>query len=222
MTTHRALVLGATGLIGRHLLRALLDSPHWQSVQVLTRRPLGFRHDKLHETVLPLEQMASRPDLFAVDDVFCCLGTTLRAAGSRSVFRQVDFDYCVQAAELARAQGADHFLVVSAVNASARSRVFYSRTKGQMEEAVEALDFRALTIMQPSLLLGDRSEFRTGERLAAAGMQLLRPVLGWTDADWLPVEAATVARAMLVAAREPVSGVRRLRYSDIQRLAGIN
>ena len=103
MTVHRALVLGATGLIGRHLLRALLDSPHWQSVQVLTRRPLGFTHEKLRETILPLDQMASRPDLFAVDDVFCCLGTTLRTAGSRPAFRHVDFDYCVQAAELARA-----------------------------------------------------------------------------------------------------------------------
>lgn len=219
MSTHRALLLGATGLIGSHVLQRLLADPYWHDVQVISRRPLGIEHEKLRTTVLPLAQMASRPELFAVDAVFCCLGTTLRAAGSRAAFRQVDFDFCVQAAELARAQGARHFLMVSAFNARAQSPVFYSRVKGEAEAAVASLDFPSLSIFQPSLLLGQRDTRRAGEYAAGLALQAVRPLASWSGAGWLPIEAAHVADAMLVAGREPKPGTRRLRYRDMMALA---
>lgn len=219
MSRHRALLLGATGLIGQHLLQRLLTDPHWSEVQVITRRPIATEHEKLHKIVLPLTQMASRPELFAVDAVFCCLGTTLRAAGSRAAFRQVDFDFCVQAAELARAQGVNHFLLVSAVNARATSPVFYSRVKGEAEAAIVSLDFPSLSIVQPSLLLGQRDTRRPGEQVAGLLFQAVRPLAGWSNASWLPVEAAQVADAMAVAGRAPQPGTRRLRYRDLKTLA---
>lgn len=219
MSTRRALLLGATGLIGGHLLQRLLADPHWSEVRTITRSPIALEHDKLRSVVLPLTQMASRPELFAVDTVFCCLGTTLREAGSRAAFRQVDFDFCVEAAELARAQGVQHFLLVSAVNARATSRVFYSRVKGETEAAIASLDFPSLSIFQPSLLLGQRDTRRTGEHIAGLALQALRPLTAWTGASWLAIEAARVADAMLVAGREPQPGTRRLRYPHLKALA---
>ena len=224
-TAYRALLLGATGLIGQAVLARLLAHPAWTRVTVLSRRALvdaagqPLVHDKLVVRETGLDDMAEYANDFAVDQVFCCLGTTLRKAGSRAAFRRVDHDYCVEAARLARRQGADHFLVVSAVNANPRARVFYSRVKGEMESAVEALSFPSLTIMQPSLLLGDRDEFRLGEQLGIWSAKALRPLAGWSDASWLPVEADTVAQAMVAAAGWREAGTRRLRYADLRNLA---
>ena len=224
-TAYRALLLGATGLIGQAVLARLLAHPAWTRVTVLSRRAMvdaagqPLVHDKLVVRETSLDDMAEYANDFAVDQVFCCLGTTLRKAGSKAAFRRVDHDYCVEAARLARRQGADHFLVVSAVNANPRARVFYSRVKGEMESAVEALSFPSLTIMQPSLLLGDRDEFRLGEQLGIWSAKALRPLAGWSDASWLPVEADTVAQAMVAAAALPEAGTRRLRYADLRNLA---
>ena len=228
MAGYHALVLGGTGLIGQALLQRLLADPAWARVTVLTRRALvgadgaALTHPRLHQQQGSLDDMAEHADLFSVDQVFCCLGTTLRKAGSRDAFRRVDFDYCVEAARLGRRQGAEHFLVVSAVNANPRARVFYSRVKGEMEAAIQALDFPMLSIMQPSLLLGDRQEFRLGETLGAWSARALRPLAAFSRADWLPIEADTVAAAMQAAAKSPVPGCRRLRYDAMLSLQSGN
>ncbi|WP_111656700.1 NAD(P)H-binding protein [Isoalcanivorax indicus] len=224
-TAYRALLLGATGLIGQAVLARLLAHPAWARVTVFTRRPLvdaagnPLAHDKLVVRETGLDDMDACADDFAVDQVFCCLGTTLRKAGSKAAFRRVDHDYCVEAARLARRQGADHFLVVSAVNANPRARVFYSRIKGEMEAAVEALNFPSLSIIQPSLLLGNRQEFRLGEQVGIWSAKALKPLAGWSDASWLPIESDTVAQAMVAAAALPEPGTRRLRYAALRSLA---
>src|SRR5687768_196329 len=134
-----ALILGATGLVGRYCLDFLLESGRYHSVLSLGRRRLELSHPRLRQEVLDLDAMGERAELFGVNDVFCCLGTTIRVAGSRDAFRKVDVDYPVRAAALAADAGADQFLVVSALGADPDSRIFYNRMKGEMEAGVRGV-----------------------------------------------------------------------------------
>lgn len=217
-----ALVLGATGLVGSRLLDALLADPYWREVRVLGRRPPARDDPRLAFTRCELDELAQHEHRFAVDVVFCCLGTTLRAAGSKAAFRRVDHDACVAAARLARAADCPRFIMVSAVNADPRGLSFYARTKGETERDVVALDLPLTVFVQPSLLEGERSESRPAEAAGQVAFRVLRPLVGWTGADWLPVPGHEVALAMAALAREPdATGVRRVRYREIRRLARI-
>lgn len=197
-----ALLLGATGLVGSHCLELLLADAVYHQVRVLTRRPVGLRHPKLDERRVDFDRLREDPELFRADDVFCCLGTTMARAGSEEAFRRVDLHFPVVAAELASAARAEQFLAVSSLGANPRSRVFYSRTKGEMEEAVRVLPFRAVWILRPSLLLGERTEFRLGERIGAALSRPLSPLLVGPLRRYRPIDARTVARAMLRLAKQ--------------------
>jgi uncharacterized protein YbjT (DUF2867 family) len=150
--SRRALLLGATGLVGGLVLERLLQRPEWSSIVLLGRRHPPNSADKLDRIDANLDQLSRYEEAFRVDDVFCCLGTTLRQAGSREAFARVDLDYCVAAAELARASGVQRFLMVSAVNANPRGLSFYARTKGQAERRITELGLPATVFMQPSLL----------------------------------------------------------------------
>lgn len=220
MSGASALVLGATGLTGSLVVRELLDDSFWQTVRVIARRDPGPVSGRLDVRILELEEMGRQPDAFAVDAVFCCLGTTRARAGSAGAFRRVDHDACIEAGRLAREQGVRHFLVVSAVNADANSPLLYPRTKGEMEKELEALGFPALTIARPSLLQGARDERRRLESLGLGAMKLSRPLFPRVTEKWWPVEAEVVARALVHAAREPGQPpVRRLWYRDLHALA---
>src|SRR5690606_24320068 len=127
-------------------------------------------------------------DHFKVDDVFCCLGTTIKKAGSQNAFRRVDYDYPVALGKLAKSAGAKRFLVISAMGADARSNIFYSRVKGQMEEALKKMEFPALHIFQPSLLLGKRDEFRLGEKAASVLAPAISPLLRGKMKKYKPIE----------------------------------
>lgn len=205
-----ALLAGATGLIGRHVLAGLLDSPRWTTVRVLTRRAVAHENAKLDVHRLDFDELggiaSNDPALFDVDAVFCCLGTTIKAAGSRDAFRRVDHDYIVALAKAGQAGGASRFLLVSAIGADANSLFFYNRVKGQTEDAIRSLDFDALHIFQPSLLLGDRDENRPGEAAAQKLMPAFSPLLGGGLARYRPVHAKTVAAAMIRAAESSASG----------------
>lgn len=192
-----ALVLGATGLVGDHCLELLLEDDRYSRVRVLTRRPLTRRHRKLEVFQVDFEALEERPELFRVDDVFCCLGTTMARAGSEAAFRRVDHDYPVQAAELAVAEGADQFLLVSAIGADPQSSIFYNRVKGEVEVAVKRLPFRAVWVLRPSLLLGEREELRVGEKLASVVSRPLAPIMVGRLRRYRPVEARDVAAAMV-------------------------
>ena len=166
MNTRKALLLGASGLIGGHCLALLLQDDTYDEVIVLLRKPLPQTHPKLTQHLVSFDRLAEHAAWLAADDVYCCLGTTIKKAGSQEAFRKVDFTYAYEAAQLAVANGAEQFLLVSSLGADANSSVFYSRVKGELELAVSALPFTAVSIFQPSLLLGERAEFRLGERLA--------------------------------------------------------
>jgi uncharacterized protein YbjT (DUF2867 family) len=204
MATRSAVVLGASGLVGGHLVRLLREDPVYSAVVLLSRRPLGLHAGKVQEAIVSFDQPESFRPLVAVDDVFCCLGTTMKKAGSEEAFRKVDFDAPLAVAREARAAGAGQYLIVTAVGADTRSRVFYSRVKGEIENALRALEFpRGLKIFRPSMLVGDRTEPRPAERMAMVVMRATRPVFVGGMARYRAIDASAVARAMLKAATEP-------------------
>jgi uncharacterized protein YbjT (DUF2867 family) len=192
-------LLGASGLVGGHLLERLDSDPSVSTIHVVTRRALPVSSPKVVQHVFDLDDLGGHPEALKVDQVFCALGTTIAKAGSQARFRIVDFDYPLAAARLARAAGARHFLLVSSLGASARSRVFYNRVKGELEQAILALDYPSVTIARPSLLLGGRNEHRRGEEFAKR--------FAWiTPSKYKPIEADTVARAMVESAKLDAPG----------------
>ncbi|MBK5260254.1 MAG: NAD(P)H-binding protein [Thermoanaerobaculia bacterium] len=208
MKSRRILLLGATGLVGSELLSLLLAEDSVERVTVVARRASGHSHPKLSEKIFDLTEMDRHAALFAVDQIFCALGTTIKAAGSQERFRTIDHDLPVAAARIGRMRGATHFLLVSSLGADRNSRAFYTRVKGETEDDIIALNYPALTIARPSLLLGPRKERRLGEELA-------KP-FGWLmPKKYRPIEAATVARALTIAAREDRAGVRVLESSEM-------
>jgi uncharacterized protein YbjT (DUF2867 family) len=210
-----ALVAGASGLVGGCLLDALLADPRYAAIHSLGRRPLPLQSPKLHQHTVDFARLADTP-LPAAQEAFCCLGTTIKKAGSQEAFRAVDHDAVLAFARAARQAGVQRFLVVTALGADKDSRVFYNRVKGEVEKALEGVGFESLVILQPSLLLGDRAESRPGERAAIVASRLLAPLLRPLASR--PIEARTVARAMLTLARQAPSGVRVVPSGELQRL----
>jgi uncharacterized protein YbjT (DUF2867 family) len=210
-----ALVAGATGLVGQALVRQLAGDSAWSEVRALVRRALPA--DLSGPTVVPVTvdytQLDSPPAWAAADHVFCALGTTIRQAGSQEAFRQVDLEFPVALARAALARGARHFLLVSAIGAATESRVFYNRVKGEVEDTILGLGFRSVTVARPSLLLGPRKVTRLGEQIAKLLGFLAPP-------RWKPVEATSVARALVEAARRDLPGIRILENRELRAAQG--
>ncbi|HUD51604.1 NAD(P)H-binding protein [Parvibaculum sp.] len=221
MTNRTALVAGATGLVGNLLLKRLLASPVYARVVVVTRRSLGLTHPKLTEMVVEfkaLDVLFANPAI-RVDDAFCALGTTIRKAGSQPAFRRVDLDYVVNFAKAAKAAGAARFLLVSAIGSSARSSIFYSRVKGEAEEAVSALGFEATHIFQPGLIMGPRAERRPAEAAMMAATPFLNTLLVGPMKIYRGIPADTIAAAMVAAAASPAKGRLIHTYASMMQLA---
>ena len=204
-----ALILGATGVVGRHCLDLLLENQGYSRVVAVTRRATGKTSPKLVEIVTPLDGIAAIDNsrLGHIDDVFCCLGTTQKRAGSSGEFRHVEVDYPRDAAKLAKACGARHFLLITAIGADARSPSFYMRIKGEVEAAVMGVGLETTSIFRPSLLLGEREEFRWKEKLSEPFMRVLGLVMIGPARRLSPIHAETVARAMIKVAASPKPGV---------------
>ena len=213
----KALIAGATGLIGRALLPMLYNSPHYGEVHVLLRRSVAGlgKHEKSRVHVVDFAQLPQ--DLPAVDHAYIALGTTIKVAGSQAAFRQVDLDFVVNTARAARAGGATRLAVVSAMGANAGSRIFYNRVKGEMEAAIATLGFACVTIAQPSLLLGDRASLgqpvRPGEVWAE---RLLGPFQRLIPRGVRPIHSYDVAAALLTATLAGEQGVHILSSGAMQ------
>ena len=213
-----ALLAGATGLVGTTLLDILLESDDFSRVVAVTRRPLAREHPRLANRTVQFDKLASQFAGFSCHSVFCCLGTTIRAAGSEEGFRKVDVDYVLALARVAQAAQAQRFIVLSSVGADAHSKNVYLRTKGEMEEALVKMNLTALDILQPSVLLGWRGELRPLELAATLLMPLVNPLLVGTYAIYRGIPVRTLALAMLGASRSARRGVNRYSYAGILAL----
>ena len=207
-----AIIAGASGLVGSALLPMLLERGDYEKVISLGRKTLAITHPKLQQLQVDfndLESLALKPD-----DVFCCLGTTIKVAKTREKFYEVDHDYPLNLAKATKNQGAEGFYLVSAVSSDEHSRIFYSRVKGKLENDLMALGFNKLGIVRPSMLLGNRQEFRLAEYISKYAMMLLAPII---PAKYKGVEARTVAKAMLAMAKNSETGCSILENADILR-----
>jgi len=214
-----ALLVGATGLVGSHCLRLLLADDAWSHVVVLARRRIPLSHQKLVARLVDFDRLGQISGFPRTLDVFCALGTTIARAGSRPEFYKVDYTYVVETARLALISGARQFLFVSALGADPSSNIFYSRVKGEAEEAIRKLGYRSLQIFRPSFLAGDRAEKRPLERLGAAAFSALSFALVGPLRRLRPVAGPVVAAAMLEAARREAPGAHVYDVERIEALA---
>jgi len=209
LTPQRILLAGATGLTGEHLLDRLLNEPTVECVLAPSRKPLA-EHPRLENPVGPLQTVL--PQLSGeIDTAFCCLGSTIKEAGSQDAFRAIDHDLVVEFAKRARELGARHLLVISALGANPDSAIFYCRVKGEMEEALRAQDWPQLTIARPAQLLGPRMEVRPMERLTAPLSYLL-------PGKYRGISACILARALWRLALEDGEGTRVVESDELRRL----
>lgn len=215
-----ALLVGASGLIGGHLLDRLLDDDTWSRIRILVRRPLGREHPKLDERIADFERLSDHASAFAVDDIFCCLGTTIKKAGSQDAFRQVDYVYPFETARLGAEAGAEKLLVVSSLGAAPDARSFYLQVKGQLEQALGRLPYATTIFLRPSLLLGIREEPRPLETFLGGLARGLWWLMIGPLGRYRPIAAELVADAMLTVARSDASGKQILESDTIRAIAG--
>jgi uncharacterized protein YbjT (DUF2867 family) len=224
-----ALLLGASGLVGGHVLRFLLESPLYSAVRVLVReeikpdqlKSIGVdpSNSRLEQRVINFDRLEDSAALFRADDLYSCLGTTIKKAKTKEAFYRVDFTYSFEAAKLAREQGVQRFLLVSSVGADAHSKIFYSQVKGELEEAITQLQFPSTSIFRPSVLLGHRHESRPWEEFSG---RLIRPLTGLLIgplAKYRPIAAEVVAQAMVSEAEKSQLG---LHHYDSKTIAEIS
>lgn len=206
MPPRTAIVAGSTGLVGREIVRLLSADDDVSHITTFTRRPNAESPlPKVENRTIDFDRLTDDKStaIPASDQLFSALGTTIKVAGSQEAFRKVDFDYPLAIATRAEQLGARHLLLVSALGATSKSRIFYNRVKGELEDAVARLGFRSLTIARPSLLLGDRTERRPGEEFA-------RHFAFITPRSYKPVHVRQVAAALVQAAKEDAPGTRIL------------
>ncbi|WP_159885136.1 NAD(P)H-binding protein [Paenibacillus puerhi] len=217
-----AVIAGGTGLVGRELLHLLLEHPDYKQVTALVRSPLGLSHPKLDERRISFDRLEEETDgLLLGADVFCTLGTTIKKAGSQEAFRLVDYEYPLALGRAAKRDDAAGFLIVSSMGADSRSRFFYSRVKGDVEQALIDLALPRLVILRPSLLLGDRQEKRPGERAAAALYKPLGALMVGPLARFRAIHARTVAQAMLRSAQAVSASASAVEVYESDRIASL-
>ncbi len=209
-----AVLAGSTGLIGGQLLNLLLDSDRYDHVIAISRKSLPVNHPKLRNLVCELSQLPAHQSELKCDDVFCCLGTTIKKAKTQEAFLKVDVEAPIALAKICKEQGAKQYLLVSALGASEKSGIFYNRCKGQVENAISAIGFDSFYSFRPSLLVGPRKEQRSGEDAA----KIFYKIFGFLiPQKYKAIESLKVARAMLAKASEEKSGNIILESIEIQK-----
>ncbi len=194
-----AIIFGSTGLIGSCLLQQLLKDDRYGEIKIFVRKPSGITHPKLDEFIIDFNKLDDYRNLIKGDELFCCLGTTIKVAGSEAAFRRVDYEWVRWCAVSAYENHVKNFFVISSLGANADSKNFYLRTKGEMEKAVSAFNFNKTVIMRPSVLLGDRKEFRFGEAVGKFFMILFSVFI---PKRYKAIEAEDVVAAMIKAAND--------------------
>ena len=221
MSAQTAVVLGATGMIGSQVLELLLKDDTFSKVRVLVRRPLNIQHPKLETEVCNFSNFEEfKAKLGSGDCTFCCIGTTnAKVKGDKQLYRTIDFDIPVNAARFGKEAGFQQFLLVSALGADSSSRIFYSRLKGEVEEVIATFQYKSFHVFRPGLLLGNRNEDRPGERF----MQLIaKPLSFLFPSNSKPIEGATVAQAMVNAAKTNAVGLHYYKFQEMNQLTAVS
>ena len=213
-----ALVIGSSGLIGSHLVIQLLSNPHFEKVIVFNRRPCLILHPKIEEHIIDFNNLKAIEPYVKGDVMFCTMGTTIKKAGSKEAFRLVDVVYPEQFAEMALHNQVNQFLIISSLGADLHSNNFYLKTKGEIETFLQNSAFKSVSILRPSLLLGDRKEFRLGEKIASYVLPVLSLFLIGPFKKYRAIEAKTVAKAMLEIALQNKSGFNIYQSDELQTI----
>ena len=216
MQKKTALIVGATGLTGQSLLALLLEDSHYNRVVILTRKALPQQHSKLEQYTVDFERLEDYQEHMVADDVFCCLGTTIKKAGSKENFKKVDYHYPVNVAEICLKQGAQQFLIVTAIGADAHSNIFYNRVKGEVEATLKKMPYAGMGIFRPSLLLGSRAEKRFGEYAGKLLFKLVGFMMVGKLKRYKGIAASKVAKAMAVEAKHTMQGVHTFESDVLQ------
>jgi len=207
----KLILAGATGLVGRHVLDLALGDPRVETVIAPTRRALPV-HAGLLAPIVDFDRLPEDADWWRADAVVCALGTTIKVAGSQDAFRRVDFEYPLAIARLAHRHGTPAYVLNSAKGADPASRIFYSRTKGELEQALRGIGFNSLTFVRPGLIGGQREEHRSGERIAGVVLGALHPLL---PRGWRITPAGTIARSLLEAALAARPGAHAIESAEL-------
>jgi uncharacterized protein YbjT (DUF2867 family) len=211
----KAIVIGATGLIGKHLTKLLLANSAYSTVKVFVRRPLNISNPKLEEHIVDFNEIEKWKSNISGDELFSAMGTTIRKAKSTTVQYKVDVTYQYEFAKAASENGVKNYFLVSSAGANAKSKLFYLRIKGELEEKVKLLPFNKLRIFRPSLLLGERDEKRFGEKTAERLLKIVVLIFPFLK-NQRPIEGEKVARAMIVSAND--SGTEKIKIFELSEI----
>lgn len=213
-----AIVLGATGFTGNILLKILLEDERYGHVTVFGRNSCNIKHPKLEEYIIDLFELSHYQNKFKADEVYCCVGTTKAKTSNKEIYVKIDYGIPVAAAKLCKENDIDTFLVISALGAKKKSKVFYNRTKGKMEAAVLDQKIPHTYILQPSLISGKREEFRFGEYVFNALMNLIKPIFRFGGLKrYQPITPETIAKCMVWLANNNYKSI-RIESEKIQEL----
>lgn len=191
-----AIVIGATGLIGKHLTKMLLENPEYKTVKVFVRRSINITNPKLEEFIVNFDEIVNWKDKITGAELYSSMGTTIKKAGSKQAQYKIDFTYQYEIAKAAAENGVENYCLVSSSGANQSSKVFYLRIKGEIEERVKTLSFKRIRIFQPSLLIGEREEKRFGEKFSESLMKIFLPLFPPLK-KYRPIKGEIVARAMI-------------------------
>ncbi|MBV6420438.1 MAG: hypothetical protein DAHOPDDO_01680 [Ignavibacteriaceae bacterium] len=196
-----AVIIGATGLVGHTLVKKLLEDSRYQSIKTFNRRSSGIIHPKLKEYIVDFDEMGKWKQLITGDELFSAMGTTIKKAGSKETQYKIDVTYQYEIAKSAAENGVQNYFLVSSVGANSKSKIFYLRIKGELDEKVQQLSYNKIRIFRPSLLLGKRKEKRFGEKTAERILKIAIPLIPFLK-NQRPIEADKVARAMITSANK--------------------
>ncbi|NRT12816.1 NAD(P)H-binding protein [Flavobacterium sp. 14A] len=213
-----ALIIGSTGLIGSALLQNLLNNKEYSKVIAFNKRKTAISHPKLIEEIIDFNTIESYESLVKGDDFFCTIGTTIKKAGSKEAFKKVDFDYPQRFATIALKNGVNQFLIISSMGADKDSSNFYLKTKGSIEEFLKQSGFNSVAVLRPSILLGNRDEFRFGEKIGGFVMKAFSFLLIGNLKNYKPIESTTVAKALEVIALQNTTGFNVYSSADIAQI----
>lgn len=216
MNQHIAIIAGGTGLIGQHVIQNLLADDDFEKVYILNRRAIGYNHPKAKEIIVDFNNLSQHLEGISPTHAFCTLGTTIKKAGSKEAFKQVDYQYPLNFAQAVHEKGCQNFSIVTAMGTDSPSFIFYNQVKYEITEALSHMGFHSLNILQPSLLLGERPESRLGEDVAQKFFNWTKPLWKGPLKHVAGIEGKQVAKAMVLISKKDEPGIHKYPSGNLQ------